>query len=367
MLKIRLLKCLDRMVGGIAARLLPSPESPPKNAPDAKRILLIRPGGIGDAVHLVPAIHTLQRRFPDIAIDILAEGRNSGVFSLVPGIRRVYLYDRPGQLLRVLRTRYDAVVDTEQWHRLSAVIARLVRAPVRIGYATSERARLFTHSIPYRHDDYEVESFLHLLEPLANVADPVPGPPWLRVPVAAGHNVDELLGRDGERRLVVIFPGASIVERRWGAERFRAVAQWCDARGLRVVVVGGVGDREEGTAIVSGLDAQNFAGRTSLAETSAILERAAVVVSGDSGILHIAVGLGRPTVSLFGSGIAAKWAPRGKPHIVLNKELPCSPCTRFGYTPPCPYATRCMREISVEEVIRAVARQLDISKNGKSA
>ena len=354
MLKARLLKSVDRWFGTALVHLVPKPMPPPSGAIDPHSILIIRPGGIGDAVHLVPTMQTLRRHFPDVAVDILAERRNAGAFALCPAIRQVFLYDQPGQLLQVLRNRYDVVIDSEQWHRLSAVVARLVRSPVKVGYATNERAGLFTHAILYSHDDYEVDSFLRLLGPLGITNASLPETAWLKVPDAARQKVTRLLPGGDERPLLALFPGASIAERRWGAERFRAVAQWCHAHGSRVVVVGGAGERDDGTRIVEGLDALNLAGCTSLAETAAVLQRAAVVVSGDSGILHLAVGLGRPTVSLFGSGIAAKWAPRGPRHVVLNKNLPCSPCTRFGYTPPCPYGTRCLNAISVDEVKQAI-------------
>ena len=79
-------------------------------------------------------------------------------------------------------------------------------------------------------------------------------------------------------------------------------------------------------------------------------------------ILHLAVGLGIPTVSLFGPGIAAKWAPRGERHVVINLNLPCSPCTRFGTTPPCPIHARCIQEISVDLVYQtAVALMTRLS------
>ncbi|MDD1649135.1 MAG: glycosyltransferase family 9 protein [Methylococcaceae bacterium] len=353
MIKTSLLKIVDRWFGAGFAQLLPPPSAPFPNAqPEA--ILLIRPGGIGDAVHLVPAIQTLNQAFPQSAIDILAERRNAGAFALCPGIRRVYLYDRPGQLLQVLRNCYDVVIDTEQWHRLSAVVARLIRAPAKVGYATNERARMFTHAVPYNHIDYEVTSFLRLLEPLDTTETAPPTGGWLEVPAAARQAVQTLVAADDQSPLVVLFPGASIAERRWGGERFRAVAQACLECDLQVAVIGGEGEYQEAEQIAAGLPLINLAGQTSLAETAAVLERAAVVVSGDSGILHIAVGLDRPTVSLFGSGIAAKWAPRGPQHVVLNKGLPCSPCTRFGYTPPCPYGTRCLKEISVDEVTQAI-------------
>jgi len=76
-------------------------------------------------------------------------------------------------------------------------------------------------------------------------------------------------------------------------------------------------------------------------------------------VLHIAVGMGKATVSLFGPGRAKKWAPQGEQHIVINKGLSCSPCTTFGTTPPCPIDARCMRDITVDEVVNAVTMLLN--------
>lgn len=355
MLMIRFLKSVDHWLGTALAHLLPRPSALSGSVEPTRSILLIRPGGIGDAVHLVPAIHALQLKYPGIAIDILAERRNVGTFVLCPGIRRTYHYDRPEELLRVLRNRYDVVIDTEQWHRLSAVVARMITSSIKVGYATNERSRLFTHTIPYSHEDYEAVSFLHLLEPLGIFAAAIPKRTWLQVPQAAREVVSLDLTDAGARPFIAFFPGGSIADRRWGVENFRTVAQWCGKRGIRVVVVGGKGEQGKAVCIADGLHhVLDLAGRTNLAETAAVLEQADVVVSGDSGILHIAVGLGRPTVSLFGPGIVAKWAPRGPQHVVLNKHLPCSPCTCFGTTPPCPHDNRCMSEITVDEVTMAI-------------
>ena len=122
-------------------------------------ILVVRPGGIGDAVLLIPALSVLRESFPHAAIDILAERRNAGVFGMIPGLGRIYQYDRNFDLVSTIRNNYDLVIDTEQWHRLSAVAAFLVGAPLRAGFATNERQRLFTHKVPYSHDDYEIRSY----------------------------------------------------------------------------------------------------------------------------------------------------------------------------------------------------------------
>ncbi|KAB0669894.1 glycosyltransferase family 9 protein [Oryzomonas sagensis] len=350
--QLRLLKGLDSCVGRIAvwiAAFIPQrlPAGPPAS------FLLIRPGGIGDAVHLIPTISAIKTAYPDATIDVLAEKRNSAIFRLSPQIRRVFHYDRPAELFRTLRTTYDVVIDTEQWHRLSAVVARLTRAPVLIGFATNERARLFTHPIAYSQDYYEIDSFFRLLAPLGIEQREVSFP-FLAIPREAAERGGALLREIKGKTFVTIFPGASIPERRWGAERFGKVAEMLAALGVAVVVVGGKEDEGQGEMIVAGGTGVNLAGRTSLSETAAVIRKSALLVSGDSGVLHIAVGLGVPTVSLFGPGRAKKWAPRGDRHLVIDKGLPCSPCTTFGTTPPCPIAARCMNDITADEVCTAV-------------
>ena len=114
---------------------------------------------------------------------MLAEKRNGGVFQLISGANRLLCYDCPRELLQVMQCSYDVVIDTEQSHRLSAVVARFISAPVKIGFDNNERRRMFTHLIPYSHDDYETLSFAHLLAPLKiSVSDMETGTPFLFIP-----------------------------------------------------------------------------------------------------------------------------------------------------------------------------------------
>jgi ADP-heptose:LPS heptosyltransferase len=352
------MKRIDAALGRIAASVIPLPGHDNLPSP-VSSLLLIRPGGIGDAILLAPAIRSLKKIYPSIHITVLAEQRNAGVFSLIPGVDRLLCYDRPRELLQALRRGYDAVIDTEQWHRLSAVVARIASAPVKIGFATNERRRMFTHPVPYAQDDYEADSFARLLEPLGTEEGAVEmNEPFLVLSDAVCSKAAGLLESLHDQPFVAVFPGASIPERRWGADRFRRVAELLSAFGIRVVIVGGKEDRRQGGVIVEGGPGLNLAGLTSLAETAAVIQGSSLLLSGDSGILHIAVGLGKATVSLFGPGRAKKWAPKGDRHIVINKGLPCSPCTTFGTTPPCPIDVRCMQDITVDEVVTAVTMLL---------
>lgn len=358
MVKIRLLKSLDRLFGTVLIHLIRKPEVKP--LPQPKSILFIRPGGIGDAVHLLPAIAALKEKYPDASITILAEKRNSAIFSLCRAVDRTFCYDSLRELAGALRSTYDIVIDTEQWHRLSAIIARMTRAPVLIGYATNQRKRMFTHTVSYSHETYEKSSFFSLLEPLGITDSLGSSGPFLTVPERAVDAAVDMIAAYSDRPFVTLFPGASIPERRWGTENFRELAMRLHSGGVAVVVVGGRGDAEAGEKIAAGGIGLNLAGCTSLAETAAVLSKSRVLVSGDSGVLHIAEALDVPTVSLFGPGIENKWAPRGVHHIVLNRHLDCSPCTKFGYTPRCKNGARCLSDIGIDEVANAV---LDLLKS----
>ena len=356
MLSILFLKSFDKTVGRLLFTIFP-PSS--VNAPDAiSKILIIRPGGIGDAVLLAPAINSLKKIYPDCHITILAERRNVGVFQLIPCVAKVLCYDHPLEFIQALCDRYDVVIDTEQWHHLSAVVARLVRAPIKIGFATNERRRMLTHGIRYDQSAYEADNFLALLKPLGIDCQRDNGIVVLSLPLQAVYRSNKLLQYLCTESFIAVFPGASIPEKRWGEDRFQRVAEVVSAFGIKIVVVGGKEDRQQGEVIAGGGLGLNLAGLTSLSETAAVIQKSAMLLSGDSGVLHIAVGLGVPTVSLFGPGRAKKWAPRGDHHIVINKELPCSPCTTFGNTPPCPNNNRCMQDISVDEVVNAVTMLL---------
>ncbi|MGB9082173.1 MAG: glycosyltransferase family 9 protein, partial [Desulfuromonadaceae bacterium] len=116
-------------------------------------------------------------------------------------------------------------------------------------------------------------------------------------------------------------------------------------------------DRADGDEIV-GDAGLNLAGMTTVSETAAVIARSRLVISGDSGVLHIAAGLDIPTVSLFGPSSAAKWAPQGDRHVVMSRHLSCAPCSIFGTIPPCPIAARCISAISPDEVIEAIGRLL---------
>lgn len=364
--KIRLLKLIDRIIGRFFVfvfSFFPFRRYKLFSQQNFQNVLFIRPGGIGDAVLLLPSIKELKSAFPHLKIDILCEKRNSGIFELSGDVDHIYLYDRDFELLKCLKNKYDVVIDSEQWHRLSAIVALLTWAPVRIGFATNERERLFTNKVSYCHDDYEVYSFLRLIEPFIGY---IPSFSHDEPFVDIEDNPASLDGHLSENT-IAIFPGATVAERRWGGDRYGKVARVLIEKSYKVIIIGSKDDREDAAKIINiAPGAIDLTGKTTLKEVASILKRSKLLITADSGLLHLAVAVGTPTVSLFGSGIEKKWAPRGKRHRVINKHLACSPCTKFGYTPRCKLSVKCMSSITVEEVYEMAVKLLEEQTAGSS-
>ena len=363
-MKATLLKRFDALAGPLVTRLL-GKAGGSLLAGSPRSALVIRPGGIGDAVLLVPALRALMAASPECRIDILAEKRNAPAFLLCPGIGTVHLYDSPSGLAAALKGGYDLVVDTEQWYRLSAVIARLIRAPRSIGFATNDRGRLFTDPVIYAQLDYEAYSFFRLLAPLGIDPPASVSAPFLTVPASAAYAAGRLLAPLKGRPFVAMFPGGSIPRKEWGAANFRATALALNSAGIAVVVVGGEDARLAGDVIAEGGAALNLAGKGTLAESAALIARAQLLVSGDSGLLHIAAGVGTPTVSLFGPSDPVKWGPKGEGHLAFSPALPCAPCSMFGTVPSCGVTVRCM-DATPAQVAEAVLRLLDGSGKARA-
>lgn len=366
--RIRSLKLLDFLIGGIlifACRLI----RPRKNASGINlnngntaenelKILIIRPGGIGDAVLLIPSVKILKQRFPNSQIDILAEKRNYGIFEICDNLNRILVYDSNTlkALLEINKAKYDIVIDTEQWHKLTSVISYLSRAAVRVGYDTNNRTKMYTHPVSYRHDIHEIDSFLNLVKAFLPKFEN-PGVNKNFIELSGDTDTKNLMRLENFKnkysRVIGIFAGATVRERRWGAENYARVAKKLTDNGIGAVLLGGKSEIPDSVKINSILDNKtilDLTAKTTLFETVNIISRMDLFLSADSGLMHIANALGIQTVSLFGAGIKPKWAPRGSQNIIIDKELPCSPCTKFGYTPRCPIKVKCLIDISVDEV-----------------
>jgi lipopolysaccharide heptosyltransferase II len=355
MIKIKLLKLLDRVIGVPLLRLFKESKRDEGITPETiKKILLIRPGGMGDLVLLLPMIQILGEKLQNAEIDVLCEKRNAAICKFSKKIKKVYLYDNIFDLVKCLRNKYDLTIDTEQWHRFSAIVALLTKAPVRIGFNTNDRRKLFTRPVPYKCEDYEIKSFLHLIAPVTGEVQFNREEPFIDITQAWPAHL--LPGVNPEKdKIACIFPGSSVKEKKWQIEKFAKVASALINKGYKPVLIGSSKDSKIAKKInhyeKSCLD---LTGKTSIKDVAGILKKSELLLSADSGLMHLAYAIGTPTISLFGASNIKKWAPKGKNHITISKRLTCSPCSQFGYVPKCRKKLHCMSLITAEEVISAV-------------
>lgn len=352
----RLLKNIDAWIGPAILALMPRPRHKAVRISSPSRILFIRPGGMGDALLLLPAIKAASDHFPGTRVDVLCEKRNKGVFQAVTFVDSIYSYGNILEFTNILTNRYDIVVDTEQSHYLSAVTAKIIRAGVKAGFQVNGRHKFYNISIPYSHSKYEADSFWDLTwKAIGGEKKFCWDYPYF--PLSKNKPLFP-----SKEKYICLFPGATIEERIWPEQRWSDVAAWIAENGYTCILLGAQKETLQCRNILEmspGKNILNLCGRLNVADTAALLKNAALLVSMDSGILHLGVLAGTPTVSLFGSGIADKWAPKGPNHICIDKKLPCSPCTKFGTTPPCKNFKACLLQITPEDVIKGIKRLLN--------
>lgn len=351
---IKLIKQIDHIIGPALLKILPRASNVQSPKLKINRILVIRPGGIGDALLLLPVLKELADQF-NIDIDILCEPRNENVFKSVTFISNIFSYKNLCSMLSLLKKYYDVVFDTEQSHFLSAIITKLVRADIKTGFKTFGREKMYNKTIEYRHNRYEAKIFHDLF----STAFPLDKPFHFNFPYFIIQNHNPFLSFKKEK-IICLFPGATIHERLWPEKRWAEIIDWI-SKECKPVLIGGSNEQGQCKRIMAHCKTDkglNLSNKLSIIETAELFGMTKLLISTDSGILHLGVLCNLPTISFFGSGIAAKWAPKGDRHIILNKQLECSPCTQFGTTPPCPYDFECMMRISTEDVIQAIKTKL---------
>ncbi len=386
---------LDRRVGPLLCaalaplrRLRRGPEAP---ASSARKILLLKFWGMGSLVLASPLLDEIQRTRPGVRMDVVTLRENAAIAALYPGVSRCHTLDLGRGIVpflgatlalirRLRRERYDLLLDLEFYTRFSALFSFLCGARRSHGFSSkgSARGRLHDVEIPFNLYQHVSSNFLTLLrgEPMqpASLLDPEHAlilPP-LRAGEAARRGCDTVLSahpawRHG-RSLVVVNPNAGdmALERRWPLERVAALLRALCARDeLNVALTGAASEAGYVASVVEAAGVKDrvvdLAGRLGIEELVALFERAAVVVTNDSGPLHIACAAGASTVALFGPETPVLYGPlRSRPgqrHRVHYRRLACSPCmfVHDDKVLSCWFAhARCMSEITDGDVQTSV-------------
>ncbi|MDA8099445.1 MAG: glycosyltransferase family 9 protein [Nitrospiraceae bacterium] len=294
-----------------------------------RNILIIKPGAVGDLIQMTPVVRALNKAYPTASITLLVgSASTASLFHHHPGVREAIVYERSNrhrslpaflQLWKDLRSRSFDLVLNFQRSNLKAWALVAASFPCRILVYHKARKRII----------HAVQNYLETLAPLGI-------PP-------AGDRLEFFLdapSRDFAKEIlpsppsgapvIALNPGATHAVNRWPAQRFAELADLIAERiGGQAIIIGGPDDVPLAEQIIeaSRTKPRSFAGKTSLLQLGALLERCSLLVSGDTGPMHLATAVGTPVIALFGAADPDRTGPIGAANrVIAASDVDCVPC-----------------------------------------
>lgn len=314
----------------------------------------------------VPALRELRRVLPDAHITLVSRPGPADIFVDADFVDEVLVFDRSGlgstwrQAREWSERRFDLALLLQNAFE-AAAIAFLARVPLRLGYDADRRRRLLTHPIPspaWKNERHEIFYYLNLVAELerllcgTSIVESNDPRFALDVSVDRRRRAKEFLHAHGVRPggpLVLLCPGSiNSRAKRWPAERYAAVADHFAGAGASVALIGAPGELQVSNEV--SMRARHkpmvLTGKTSVAEATAIISVADVLITNDTGPAHIGSAVGTPTLVIFGPTNPLTTRPFAPTAEIIRQKPDCAPCMLRD----CPIDHRCMTAISPEEV-----------------
>ncbi|HVS21264.1 MAG TPA: lipopolysaccharide heptosyltransferase II [Pyrinomonadaceae bacterium] len=342
---------------------------------EIKRVVVRGTNWVGDAVMTVPALREVRRVLPDAHITLVSRPGAADIFIDADFVDDILVYDRSGlgsawnQVREWRRRQFDLALLFQSAFE-AAAIAFFARVPLRIGYDADRRGKLLTHAIPlpaWKDERHEVFFYLNIVAELERLlfgtsATESNEPQFaLRVSVDRQDNAKGFLLEHGARTgapLVLLCPGSiNSRAKRWPAERYAALADAFVESGASVALIGSPAETEVSSEVSQHTRNKPIVltGKTTVAEATAIISIADVLITNDTGPAHIGSAVGTPTLVIFGPTNPLTTRPFAKTAEIIRHEPDCAPCMLRD----CPIDHRCMTAITPEEVfLRARAMML---------
>lgn len=332
----------------------------------SRKILIVAPAWLGDAIMAHTLVQVLKQRYPDAHVDVLAPKSTLQITELMPEFsKRILMPDGHGdfslltrwKLARELKKEaYDlAYILPNTWK--SALVPFLARIPCRIGWFGECRYGLLTRYLK------EPERYRRMVQRYAALgflegdfkADGVYPFPKLMIPAALRQATIDKLGLKLDRSRLLLSPGAAFgPAKRWPVDYFKQVAEHFVKAGMDVWVIGGPQEAELGRSLEAISGVSNFCGKTSLLEMAALIDLSDKVLTNDSGPMHVAAALDKPMLAVFGSSSTEFTPPLSdKARVVERFDLECRPC----FQRECPLIhLNCLKGIEPLQVIQMLEK-----------
>jgi heptosyltransferase-2 len=359
---------------------------------DTTRILIRASNWIGDSVMTMPAVQHLRELAPEAYIALLCPGKLTDLWRHNPFINEVIPFGGQPNFRDLREREFDLAVIFPNSFR-SAWECKRAGIPRRIGYTGHWRRFLLTNVVRqpraeravyqtktvagktfqikvFRSLRHQSEHYLDLVAHLGGNSQPVP--PRIYLAVEEMPALNKFLRDDG-RPVVGINAGAEYgPAKRWPAERFAQTAikvsyhantRWLILGGPQDTVVAGQIETQLRDGGLDDSSIVNVAGKTTLLDLCALLRFCKLLLTNDTGPMHVAAAIGTPVVSIWGSTSPELTGPLSRRSVVIRQPVECSPC----FLRECPIDFRCMMGVQVDEVVKAVLKQLGVEERDRPA
>ncbi len=330
-------------------------------------VILLKTAAIGDTVLLSAIAREIKERYPGSSITLLASKSNAPVGAMLRGIDEIVVFDMstPLRSLRAVSKlkKFHLLLDFASWARINSIIAWAARADLKIGFMRRKTLRHFVFDVAVEHSDdrHELDNYREILHhiPLATRGYP----PSLVIGRPALARTAHLL--DNSRFNIVFhpFPGGHKKHlKEWPVENWIETGRQLIRKGCHIYISGDRNDVATATLIQNELNRNGrhctvLCGNFSLAEVAAILYKTTMLITVNTGIMHIGAALNVNLIALHGPTSPLRWGPASSNAVVMKPRLECAPCISLGYEYGCEEGG-CMSTIPVEDVMRQAERIL---------
>lgn len=339
-----------------------------------QRILIIKPSSIGDIIHTLPFLKAIKGLYPEAEFYWLVNQGFEKILEGNPYLNGIITFDRAAwrddpikgissfiAMVKLIRSmEFNIVFDLQGLFR-SGIISLLTGSRERIGlkYSRELSSIFYTKRLGFsKNDNHAVIRNLSLVKDLGGAIGEIEFP--IVVTEKDKERVRSLLSFKEGETYIAFNPFGGWPSKRWGFDRYIRLGDLLHKEGYKVVILGGPEDMEDARITASKMEREPIvtAGKTDLKELVALLKCVNLLVTNDTGPMHIAAAVGTPTVAIFGPTDPDRTGPYGDGHTVITAGAGCSPCFRKRCSD-----LICMNSINVEGVMRTVKRMLD--KDGK--
>lgn len=323
------------------------------------KILIRSPNWVGDAVLCLSSIEYLKEKMPQAYITVLAKNWVKEIFLNHPAVDEIISLNKPkiSLIQDIKKSNFDiGILFTNSFS--SAFLFFLAGVKRCIGYKTDLRSLFLSNGIPLPKNLDRLHQRDYYLEIVKKFV-PGTGTPKNPVLYLTNEEIDkaesvlENLGIYKNTKIIGMCPGASYGSAKmWQEENFKLLAEKITKNtNTKILIFGSNEEKELGEIIRENIeDAINLCGRTTIREMMALLKKCDVVITNDSGPMHVTAALNVPVVAIFGPTSTDRTSPLG-PSLIIKKEVSCAPC-KYRI---CPLRNHeCMEKISIEEVFEAV-------------